>query len=405
MHILFLTDNFPPEGNAPASRTYEHAKEWVSQGEKVSVITCAPNFPDGVIFPGYKNRWLVRERIDGINVWRVKTFITQNNGFLKRILDYMSFMFSSFIFGIFTKKVDIVIGTSPQFFTTISAWAIAKIKRVPFVFELRDIWPASISAVGAMQNNLIISLLEKIELFLYHQAHLIISVTSSFKEDLIHRGVSKEKIKVVFNGVDLQSYKPKNKKNDSFVKKYDLKNKFVIGYIGTHGLAHALDKVIETAELLKYEKNIHFVFAGSGAEKNRLITMTHKKNLSNVTFIPRQDKKNMKNLWSICDVSLISLKNTKLFSTVIPSKIFESMAMGLPIIISAPKGEATSIIEQNKCGLIVKPESPINLVNSINSLYISTIDYDIFKLNSLKTAKKYERRNLAIRMLKIIKNI
>ena len=217
MHILFLTDNFPPEGNAPSARTFEHAREWVKEGHKVTVITGAPNFPEGQLFKGYKNKWLLKEKMEGIVVWRVKTYITANEKFLKRSLDFVSFMFSSFLFGLFTRKVDVVIGTSPQFFTVISAWALAKLKRVPFVFELRDIWPASITAVGAMKHNWIIDLLEKIEMFLYQQADLIISVTHSFKIELIGRGILANKIKVVLNGVDLKKYKPINIKNEDMV--------------------------------------------------------------------------------------------------------------------------------------------------------------------------------------------
>ena len=228
MHILFLTDNFPPEGNAPASRTYEHALEWVKEGHKITVLTCVPNFPEGKIFEGYKNKWLLKEQIDGITVWRVKTYITPNEGFIKRTLDYMTFMFSSFFFGLFTKDVDVVVGTSPQFFTVISAWALGKFKRVPFVFELRDIWPASITAVGAMKKNLGINLLEKLEMFLYHQADHIITVTNSFKSELIGRGVAPNKIDVVLNGVDLSTYSPTITKDLELSSRYGLSGKFVV---------------------------------------------------------------------------------------------------------------------------------------------------------------------------------
>ena len=165
MHILFLTDNFPPEGNAPASRTFEHARVWVRLGHKVTVITCAPNFPDGKVFDGYSNDWLNRETMEGIDVIRVKTYITANEGFVKRILDFMSFMVSGFFAGLFVKKPDVVVATSPQFFTAVSVWAVSAFKRKPFVFELRDVWPASITAVGAMKKSLVIRLLEKLEIF------------------------------------------------------------------------------------------------------------------------------------------------------------------------------------------------------------------------------------------------
>lgn len=391
MHILFLTDNFPPEGNAPATRTYEHAREWVKKGVQVTIITGAPNFPEGVVFKGYSNKWLHKENIDGITVWRVKTYITANEGFVKRTLDFISFMLSSFLFGLFTKKVDVVVGTSPQFFTAISAWALAKLKRVPFVFELRDIWPASITAVGAMKKSKLISILEKIELFLYKQASSIISVTNSFKSELIERGVEPNKIKVVLNGVDLSSFASQTDKDQEFVDAYSLNGKFIAGYIGTHGLAHSLDNIVKAAELLQAEDGIKFVFAGGGADRVRIEELVVKNNLSNIVMIPRQDKSNMPSLWSICDVSLVHLKNTPLFKTVIPSKIFESMGMGLPIIMSVPEGESTKIVSDNNAGVIIPPENPSALAQAVLSLSKDKDKLAKLREGSAKAAKKFDR--------------
>ncbi|KPV91522.1 putative teichuronic acid biosynthesis glycosyltransferase TuaH [Pseudoalteromonas sp. P1-30] len=391
MHILFLTDNFPPEGNAPATRTYEHAREWVKKGVQVTIITGAPNFPEGVVFKGYSNKWLHKENIDGITVWRVKTYITANEGFVKRTLDFISFMLSSFLFGLFTKKVDVVVGTSPQFFTAISAWALAKLKRVPFVFELRDIWPASITAVGAMKKSKLISILEKIELFLYKQASSIISVTNSFKSELIERGVEPNKIKVVLNGVDLSSFASQTDKDQEFVDTYSLNGKFIAGYIGTHGLAHSLDNIVKAAELLQAEDGIKFVFAGGGADRVRIEELVVKNNLSNIVMIPRQDKSNMPSLWSICDVSLVHLKNTPLFKTVIPSKIFESMGMGLPIIMSVPEGESTKIVSDNNAGVIIPPENPSALAQAVLSLSKDKDKLAKLREGSAKAAKKFDR--------------
>ena len=165
MHILFLTDNFPPEVNAPASRTFEHCREWVREGHQVTVITCAPNFPKGKVFNGYKNRIWQQETMAGIRVIRVWTYITANEGLARRTVDYLSFMVSGFLASLFVKRVDIVVGTSPQFFTACAAFVVGLVKRVPWVFELRDIWPESIRAVGAMKQNTTISLLEKVEIF------------------------------------------------------------------------------------------------------------------------------------------------------------------------------------------------------------------------------------------------
>ncbi len=399
MHILFLTDNFPPEGNAPATRTFEHAKEWVNQGHKVTIITGAPNFPEGKVFEGYKNIWYKKEYLEGIEVRRVKTYITANEGFAKRILDFMSFMVTSFFAGLFVKKPDVIIGTSPQFFTAVSAWALAAVRFKPFIFELRDIWPASITAVGAMGRTLPIRILEKIEMFLYRRANKIISVTHSFKTELIDRGIDGNKIDVVLNGVDLTAYSPTKVKAPEFIDEYNLKEKFVVGYIGTHGMAHALDKIVETAELLVDYKNIVILFAGGGAAKPEVEKLVASKKLSNVVFIPRQPKELMPKLWSLCDISLISLKDTELFKTVIPSKIFESMGMGLPMIMTAPIGEATKIVSDADAGLVVLPESPELLRDDILKLYLTPKLLTTLADNSAEAAHKYSREKLAKLML------
>ena len=399
MHILFLTDNFPPEGNAPATRTYEHAREWVKLGHKVTIITGAPNFPEGKVFDGYKNSWYLKSELDGIEVRRVKTYITANEGFAKRILDFMSFMVTSFFAGLFVKKPDVIVGTSPQFFTAVSAWALSAIRFKPFVFELRDIWPASITAVGAMGRSLPIRILEKIEMFLYWRADKIISVTHSFKKELIERGVDGNKIDIVLNGVDLSKYEPALQKDKSFAEQYDLTDKFVVGYVGTHGLAHSLDKIVEAAELLVDLKDVRILFAGGGAAKGEVEALVKEKGLSNVVLIPRQQKDLMPKLWSLCDISLISLKDTNLFKTVIPSKIFESMGMGLPMVMTSPIGEATTILTDSHSGVIVKPESPEDVASVIRELYQDRTRLDKLATSSAKAAQIYDRKQLAESML------
>ena len=370
MHILFLTDNFPPEGNAPATRTFEHAREWVKLGHEVTVITCAPNFPEGVLFPGYKNKWYQREVMSGIDVVRVKTYITANEGFAKRILDYISFGVMGAVVGLFQKRPDIIVSTSPQFFCACGGWVLSVLRWKPWVFELRDIWPASITAVGAMEKNTFIRLLEKLEMFLYRRADRIVSVTNSFKTELIERGIDGDKIDVVVNGVDLSQYQPATEKDQSLSAQYNLQGKFVVAYIGTHGMAHALDKVLDAAAILEDEQDICFLFAGGGAARAELEASVARRGLGNVALIPRQPKEMMPALWSLCDISLISLRDTPLFEQVIPSKIFESMGMGLPMIISCPEGEATGIIRETKSGVVVRAEAPEELARSVRELYL-----------------------------------
>ena len=405
MHILFLTDNFPPEGNAPATRTYEHAREWVKNGHKVTIITGVPNFPEGKVFEGYQNKWYQKENIDGIEVRRVKTYITANEGFVKRTLDFISFMVTSFFAGLFVKKPDVIVGTSPQFFTACSAWALSAIRRKPFVFELRDIWPASITAVGAMDKTIVIRLLEKLEMFLYRRATRIISVTHSFKDELVRRGIDTGKIDVVLNGVDLSLYSPVSAKDAELSREFNLENKFVVGYVGTHGLAHALDKVLDAAESLMEHSEIHFMFAGGGAAKESLNNEIKVRGLTNVVTIPRQSKHMMPRLWSLCDISLISLKDTPLFKTVIPSKIFESMGMGIPIIITAPVGEATEIIERAGAGVIVRPENPEELTNVVFDLYENKQTLRSYSIASAKASQEFSREFSAVKMEGILNKI
>jgi len=401
MHILFLSDNFRPESNAPAARLYEHAVRWVRAGHDVSVITCAPNFPEGKVYAGYKNRWRDVEWIDGIRVVRVKSFITANEGFLLRTLDYMSFMVSSFIFGLFERRPDVVVATSPQFFCAVGGWTLSVLRRLPFIFELRDLWPASIEAVGAMHSSWVLRALERLELFLYRRADAIVAVTESFRVDLVRRGISSEKIYVVMNGVDTEYFAPRPIDSELSTV-FDTAGKFVVGYLGTHGLAHNLPNVLESVAMLRDRSDIVFIFAGSGADRKRVEEIVREKDLTNVRLIPRQPKEVMPRLWSLCDLTLVPLRNSPVFSSVIPSKIFESMGMGVPIIISVPAGEAVDIVLASNAGVAVPPDDPVAMAQEIARLADDRKMLAEFKAAAAAAAAQYSRSAQAERMLGII---
>jgi glycosyltransferase involved in cell wall biosynthesis len=271
MKILFLTDNFPPEINAPASRTYDHVREWHKAGHEVTVITCAPNFPKGRVYEGYKNKLYQTEWMDGIKVVRVWSYIAANKGFLKRTLDYISYSVTSFLAGLF-QKTDIIIATSPQFFTALSGRTLAFWKRKPWIMEVRDLWPESIKTVGAMSDNVFIRYFEWEEMRCYRSARKIVVVTDSFKRTLTARGVPAEKIEVVKNGANRELFKPMPK-DEALAERLGLKGKRVIGYIGTHGLAHKLDFILQCAKNMQGKNDYHFLFIGAGAEKERLLKM------------------------------------------------------------------------------------------------------------------------------------
>lgn len=348
MKILFLTDNFPPESNPPASRTFGHIKEWAQEKDiQITVITSFPNFPFGKIYKGYKNKLFQEEIIEKIKVIRVWTYMAPNKGAIKRIIDQFSFAFTSFFAGLF-QNYDIIIATSPHFFTTWSAFCLSKIKRKPWIFELRDIWPESIQTLGVIKNHSIISMLEKIELRLYKDADLVIPVTNSFKKNLIKRGIAKNKIKVVTNGVNSSLFKP-SKKNIELINQLDIANKFIVGYIGTIGLAHGLDFIVRAIAKIN-DSSIHFIFVGDGAEKNKILGISKKLNINNITFINMVDEKKVVDFISVCDVSLVALKRNNTFRSVLPSKIFNSAGMKKPILLGV-EGEAKELISNYSAGI------------------------------------------------------
>jgi len=400
MKILFITDNFKPEVNAPATRTYEHVKEWIKDKDvEVTILTCVPNFPHGKVYDGYKNKLYQVAYIDGIKVIRVWSYFTANSGFVKRVLDYMSFAFMAFWVGLFQKS-DIIIATSPQFFTTWAAWGLSKIKRKPWIFELRDLWPESIKTVGAMKQGKVIELLEKIELGLYKSCNKVIAVTDAFKANLISRGIDESKIEVVTNGSNIELFYPRAK-DQELLQKYNLTDKFVVGYIGTHGMAHSLDFVVKSIAEIE-DKNIHFLFIGDGAMKQDILNLARELKLTNITFLEPIAKEDVPRFLSICDVSLAPLKKDDNFKTVIPSKIFEASAMQIPTLLGV-EGQAQKIIESYKAGLCFEPENKDDFIAQLNALKNDKELYKQLKDGCKELAEEFDRKKLAQKFLDILK--
>jgi len=401
MRVLFITENFPPETNAAATRIFERALYWVKDGHDVTVITSAPNFPQGKLHDGWKNKWHQIKFHEGIRVVRVKTYIAANRGTTRRLLDFLSFMITAFIAGLFEKRPNVIAATSPQFFAAVCGWALGSVRRIPFVFELGDLWPASIIAVGAMRPSFYLRLMEKLELFLYRRSACVATLTHAFKKNLIERGIAASKISVVINGVDLWRYAPQSRDAD-LAQKWNLENKFVFGYIGTHGMAHGLSNVLDAAELLKDRDDIRFLLAGDGAERTSLIARAKKTHLKNVVFMPPQPKEMMPKVWSLCDVALVHLKNSSAFAEVLPSKMFEAMGMGLPVLMALPEGEATEILELNGAGISILPENPKALADAAQKLCDDKALLKKLKVHSLAAAPLHSREKQAQQMIDVL---
>jgi glycosyltransferase involved in cell wall biosynthesis len=400
MHILFLSDNFPPEVNAPASRTHEHCRAWVRAGHAVTVVTCAPNFPKGRVFDGYRNALWQEEHIDGIRVVRVWSYITANEGFARRVLDYLSFMLSASLASLFVRRVDVVVGTSPQFFTACAACFVGAVKRRPYVFELRDLWPESIQAVGAMKESWLLRGLERLELFLYRRAALVVSVTQSFRDNLRRRGIDERKVVVCTNGVDIARFSPRPK-DAALVRELGLDGKFVAGYVGTHGMAHALETLLQAADILRRGADpdgFRILLLGDGARKQALVEQARGMGLGNVVFVDSVPKHEVARYWSLLDVSIIHLRRTPLFTTVIPSKLFECMGMGIPVLHGV-EGESAGIVEREGAGWVFEPENAERLARTLEALRRDPAEVDRCSQRCLAAAGRYDRNALALGML------
>jgi glycosyltransferase involved in cell wall biosynthesis len=367
MHILFLSHYYPPEVNAPASRTSECAKLWVAMGHKVTIVTAAPSHPRGIVYPGYRNSWLTRETVDGVNLIRIWTFLAANEGFGRRILNFLSYPLSVLLHLRSMPRADVVVSSSPQFFAGLAGWLLKR-RRQPWVFEVRDLYPDTILAVGAMKRSLAIRLLERLERAAYRHADAIVSVTDSFVPHLRERGAAGP-IEVIKNGVDLDFYaeNPNGEAGAALRRELGLEGRFIAAYVGTHGMSQGLGTVLDAAELTKDDPRIVYLLVGDGAERAGLIAARDSRELANVLIVGQRPKADMPAVWQATDASLVLLRRRDTFKTVLPSKMFEAMAMRRPIVLGV-EGEARALLDQAAAGIGIVPESAGELAAAVRRL-------------------------------------
>lgn len=396
MKILFLTDNFPPEVNAPATRTFEHCREWVKAGHDVTVITCFPNYPQGKVYPGYTNSLCKTECMDGIKVVRVWSYMTANKGFIKRIIDFISFSVTSFFAGLF-RECDIIVATSPQFFTALSGRTLGFFKRKPWIMEVRDLWPDSIKAVGAMKESVVLKYFSKEEKWCYSSAKKIVVVTNSFKREIAKKGIPEDKIFVIKNGANTELFKPREKSQE-LLRKLGLEGKRVLGYVGTLGMAHKIDFLIDCVKDLD---DYALMILGNGAEKENIQQKIESEGIKNVVLLDSVSKNEVAEYIALQDAALVNLRKSSLFTTVIPSKIFETASMRIPIMLGVD-GEAREMVEEFGAGLFYEPENREDFLEKLNTLFSSPEVYKNCCDGGEKLAAAYDRKRLAAEMLEII---
>ncbi len=369
MKILYISQYFPPEIGAPAARASELARHWTQDGHDVTVLTGFPNHPNGVVPPEYKGalrKLVAKEMFAGANVVRSWLLPFPNRKPYERILNYSSFFMSAAITGMFLARPEVVVATSPQILVALAGWWIARCKRVPFVFEVRDLWPESLAAVGmGKDGSLLYRTLAKIAEFLYQHSDHIVVVTPAFKDHLVRNwNVPAEKISIVQNGVESELFSARNA--DPLLRsQLGAEGKFLVSYIGTIGMAHGLDTLIEAAAKLQIQApQVEFLLVGEGADRERICAMAHSRGLTNLHFAGPQPRERIPAYIAASDACLVLLKKADVFETVIPTKMLEFMSCGRPVVLGL-EGQARKIVENAAAGIWIRPESAEELVKAI----------------------------------------
>jgi glycosyltransferase involved in cell wall biosynthesis len=370
MRIVWLCHYFAPEIGAPQARLLELSRVFRDEGHDVAVVTCFPNHPTGVLRDEDRGVSARRDEMDGIAVFRCRSYVAANQGFLKKVLGHLSFMVSG-LFGLSRAaregRPDVVIVSSPTFFSVITAWWWGLWHGVPYVFEVRDLWPAVFVDLGVLKNRVLIRTLEALEMFLYRHARGVVTVTRTFADHIAARGIPRAQLGVVTNGVDERRFRP-GPKDDTLARAEDLQGCFVVLYLGAHGISHALARILDAAELLSDLPDVRFVFVGEGAEKAALVERARATAATNVVFHSSVPKDEVALWYGLADAGLVPLRDVPLFDTFIPSKMFELMAAGVPIVASV-RGEAREILERSGGALVGDPEDAEAIATSVRALH------------------------------------
>jgi colanic acid biosynthesis glycosyl transferase WcaI len=372
--ILYVSQYFPPEMGAPAARAAELASHWAQAGHEVSVLTGFPNHPTGVVPPEWRGRLrrlTYREKVGRVDVYRTWLWPLPNRKAHERMRNYASFCVSAALRGLTIPRPDVIIASSPQLLVGLSGWWIAVARQLPFVFEVRDLWPESLVAVGAGdEDSLLHHALAAVAKFLYQRSDRIVVVTPAFQQHLMERWrVAAEKIAVVENGVETDIFAPAPAAaNHALRKELGAEAKFLVCYIGTMGMAHGLETLLDAAhQLQRQSSNAMFLLVGEGAEKARIKIAAQSRGLANVRFLDQQPREKIPAFISASDACLVLLKKTDIFKTVIPTKMLEFMSCARPVILGV-EGQAREIIEAAGAGLVIQPENAEALLGAINQL-------------------------------------
>ncbi len=404
MHICIVHQYFLGENDAGGSRWNQFAKYWAQAGHKITVLAGTVHYATGQKPACYKGKFIFKEQYsEKIEVLRCHVSESYNKSFLGRFWAYISF---AFIAGLCkTKKPDVIISTSPPLTVGLTGWILSKFKKVPLVFEVRDLWPESAIDTGVLTNKWLIKLSYWLERKSYNCASGINVLTPAFKQALIDKkNIPPEIISMIPNGADLDIFKS-GPINNWVREKYNLRDKFVVLYVGAHGRANALTQLIDAAENLKNEDNIIIMLVGDGMEKPMLKEYTQNRGLSNIIFVDAVPKEQIVDYIAASDVCTAVLKKIETFKTVYPNKVFDYMSAERPIIL-AINGVAKKLLEDANAGIYVEPENPKQFAAAVLELRQNPQTRALYGKNGNEFVRKnFDRSQLAADYIAIIEKI
>jgi colanic acid biosynthesis glycosyl transferase WcaI len=397
MRILYLSQYFFPEVGATQTRAYEMASNWVRLGHHITLIAEMPNHPSGIIPPAYRGKLYQSDQLDGIEVIRVWVKASPVKNFRNRILFYLSYMLNAAVAGIFLARnqFDLIYASSPPLFVGASALVLSYLKRIPMVFEVRDLWPESAVALGELTNPRFISWSTRLEEACYRRARKVIVVTSDIRERLVRRSIPYEKILLFHNGANTELFQFDPAARQRIRANLGLQGKFIAIYAGIHGVAQGLEYMVEAARMLQNLENIHFLFIGEGPKKAEIAALVERYQLNNLTQLPEQPRNDIPAFLSAADVALIPLRKIDIFKGALPSKIFDAWACSRPVLLSVD-GEARQILETAHGGIFVPPEDTEAMAAALRTLSISPHECERMGQNGRTyTIQHFSRRTLA----------
>lgn len=366
MRILILSQYYAPE---PIAKPVDLAQALRLCGDDVSVVTGFPNYPSGVLYPGYRLGLVQRAVLNGVPVVRTYEFPYHGKRFLGRFINYVSFMLSAPIGALFAPKVDALYAWHPPLTIGIASWLIAHMRGIPVLYDVQDLWPESVVLAGLLKPGLIVRMLSMLERFVYRQADHLIVVTEGARSSVIARGVPPEKVSVMPHWIDTTPFLSLDPTTRQSVRaKHNWDGRFVLLFAGNLGIVQGLDTILRAADLLRARPEMLFVFVGDGADKARLQELTKSLALgATVQFVDRQPAERMPAYMAAADALIVHLKASPLSKYVIPTKTPSYIASGTPIIM-AMEGAAARLVEEAGAGRTVQPGDPAALASAIREL-------------------------------------